>query len=155
VAEHDERHRDALRYLKLGEGPFYTLIKNNIFVYLEIMKTVKRVVREGRGLLDNSARPSVGVAAVAKRTIEPGTKIESGIGSFDVRGVAVRIAQHPGHLPIGLLSQAVVLTEVAPDQMLTFEDVELPESLALRAWQEIESEVLASKRGIVEATSRG
>ncbi|MDP8959939.1 MAG: NAD(P)-dependent oxidoreductase, partial [Actinomycetota bacterium] len=42
VAEHDERHRDALRYLKLGEGPFYTLIKNNIFVYLEIMKTVKR-----------------------------------------------------------------------------------------------------------------
>jgi predicted homoserine dehydrogenase-like protein len=145
VAEHDERHGAALRYLKLGDGPFYTLIKNNIFVYLEIMKTVKRVVREGRGLLDNSTRPVASVAALSKRAIAPGTKIEAGIGSFDVRGVAVRIAEYPGHLPIGLLSQAVVATEIGPGQILTFEEVELPPSLAVQAWRKTERSVLSAE----------
>lgn len=139
VGRHEEGLADVLRYLKLGDGPFYTIIRNNIFVHLEIMKTVKRVVREGRGLLDNSTQPVVSVAGVAKRSIARGTRIPVGIGSFEVRGIAVRIADQPTHVPIGLLQDAVITQDVEPGQVLTFEDVELPETLALRAWREVTS----------------
>jgi predicted homoserine dehydrogenase-like protein len=145
VARHDTRQRDALSYLKLGEGPFYVLIKNNIFVFLEIMKTIKRVLREGRGLLDNSARPQVSVAALAKREIRAGTRIEQGIGSFDLRGEAVRIGEHAGHLPIGLVAQATITRRVRPGDLLGFDDVDLPETLALQAWRATERLVLAQE----------
>lgn len=137
VARHEEVQRAALRYLKLGEGPWYTLIKNNIFVHLELFKTLERVVRRGRVLLDNSARPRLSVAAVAKPPLRPGTRIARGCGSFELRGICVRIDDRPDHLPIGLAEQMVVRRKVEPGQVLTFDDVELPESRALAAWHAI------------------
>jgi predicted homoserine dehydrogenase-like protein len=142
VAEHDEPHHDSLRYYKMGEGPYYTIIRPNIFVHLEVMKTIKRVVREGRILLDNSALPRVSVSTVAKRELEPGAIIKHGIGSFDVRGVGVEISQNAGHLPIGLLSGARLTQRIEAGETLKLADVEIPNSLALRAWQHIERLVL-------------
>lgn len=142
AGRHDPRQQSALRYLKLGDGPYYVVLKHNIFVHLEILKTIKRVVREGRILLDNSPRPTASVAAVAKRGLAPGERIGCGIGSFDVRGEAVRIADFPGHLPIGLVMNAVIRRPVARGDVLALDDVELPESLALKAWRDIESGVL-------------
>ena len=151
VAEHDHDQTAALAYLKMGDGPFYTLIKNNIFVHLEIMKTIKRVVTEGRGLLDNSADPEVSVAAIAKKDLAPGTKIPVGIGSFELRGEAVRIAEHPGHVPIGLMQEATIVRDVAAGAWLILEDVELPNSPALRAWRAIEDRALRNGRSVRDA----
>lgn len=137
VARHKEEQRAALRYLKLGDGPYYTLVKNNIFVHLELFKTLERVVRQGRPLLHNTARPHLGVAAVAKRALPAGTAIERGCGSFDLRGVCVRIADRPDHLPIGLAERVVLRRALEPGQLLTLSDVELPASQALEAWQAI------------------
>ena len=81
-------------------------------------------------LLNNSATPTIGVAAVAKRSLEAGERIESGIGSFQVRGEAVRFRDEPNHLPIGLLYGATVTRPMEPDQMLTLDDVDLPDSYA-------------------------
>lgn len=142
VAEHDPRQQAALEYFKMGEGPYYTIIKNNIFVHLEIMKTIKRVVREGRPLLNNSASPTISVASIAKRPIAAGTKIDQAIGSFDVRGSSVKIAEAAGHVPIGLLSNATVTRTVEAGETLTFDNVEIPESLALKAWLQVEQGVL-------------
>ena len=124
--------------------PAYTIIKNNIFVHLEILKTIKRVVREGRPLLNNSANPTISVASIAKRPIAAGTKIDQAIGGFDVRGSAVCIAEAAGHVPIGLLSNATVTRTVEAGETLMFDDVDLPESLALKAWMEIERGVLGT-----------
>ncbi len=142
VGEHEEHQRPALQYYKLGEGPYYTLIKPNIFVHLEILKTIDRVLREGRRLLDNSDRPRISVSTVAKRTLEPGTRIAQGIGSFDVRGVGVEIRDHPGHLPMGLVADAVVRRKIHAEETLALDDVDIPDSLALRAWREIEGRAL-------------
>ncbi|MCJ7523307.1 MAG: NAD(P)-dependent oxidoreductase, partial [Dehalococcoidia bacterium] len=65
-----------------------------------------------------------------------------GSGSFDVRGIAVRIADNPNHVPIGLLMNAVVNRRIEPGQQISFDDVELPESLALRAWQIIAQQAI-------------
>ncbi|WP_207478456.1 hypothetical protein [Arenibaculum pallidiluteum] len=142
AGRHDERQKGALRYLKLGEGPYYIVLRHNIFVHLEILRTIKRVVHEGRILLDNSASPVASVATIAKRDLEPGHRIGCGIGSFDVRGEAVQIADFPGHLPIGLLMDGVIRRPLKRGDVLTLADVDLPDSLALRAWQEVEARSL-------------
>ena len=67
----------------------------------------------------------------------PGEVIRRGMGSFEVRGSAVRIAESPAHIPIGLLADAVVKRRIEPGQPISFDDVVIPESLALRAWREI------------------
>lgn len=134
VAKHDERQKAALEYFKLGPGPYYTLMRNNIFVHLEILKTVKRAVEIGDVLLDNSTNPELSLAAMVKRDLRPGHKIAQGIGSFDLRGHAVRIEDHPDHLPIGLVQGATVVEPVAAGTLLTDQYIELPESTARKIW---------------------
>ncbi|MBO9600118.1 MAG: NAD(P)-dependent oxidoreductase [Cohnella sp.] len=142
TAEIDERHKDALRYYKMGEGPYYTLLVNYHLCHLEILKTVRRVLAGGGVLLNNGQHPRISAAAVAKKDLHPGDTIERGIGSFEVRGIAVEIARNPEHVPIGLLSQVAIKRPVLAGQILTFEDVELPSSLALNAWLEIREDAL-------------
>ena len=135
VAAHHEEHREALDYFKLGPGPDYLIERPNILVHLEAMKTIKRILDTGSVLLDNSVNPEVSVAAVAKLPLEPGTPIAKGIGSFMCRGEAVLIADEPGHVPIGLLQSAVVERHVERGQTITFDDVQVPDSLAKSAWE--------------------
>ena len=137
VAEHDEEQKDYLRYLKLGDGPYYVLLQNFHLCHLEIQKTIRRVLRREGVLLNNTHQPRISVAAIAKRTLKPGTYLERGIGSFDVRGEAVRIQDVPDHVPVGLLARAVVVRPIKPGQMISFGDVELPETRALHAWRAI------------------
>ncbi|USK68321.1 NAD(P)-dependent oxidoreductase [Peribacillus asahii] len=142
TAEHEENQRDALRYFKLGDGPYFTLIQNFHLCHLEILKTIRRVVNGGGVLLNNTAEPAISVGAVAKTKINSGEKITHGIGSFQVRGEAVRIKENKGHLPIGLLNNAVITRPIEEGQFITFEDVEIPDSLALKAWIETETKSL-------------
>lgn len=137
VATHDERQAPALSYYKMGDGPYYTLIRSNVLVHLEVFKTVRRVLETGTVLLDNSANPELSLAAKAKRSLSPGERVESAIGSFDLRGHAVRIEDHPDHVPIGLIRDATVAGPVERGQLIRDDDLELPESLAARLWREI------------------
>ncbi len=140
VAEHHDEHQAALAYFKMGDGPFYVLQKPSILVHLEVVKTIDRVLHRGIPLLDNSLQPTVSVAAVAKQDLDAGQTIRRGIGSFEVRGVAVKMADNEGHVPIGLLSNAVITRRVPFGETVTFDDVELPDSLAVKAWLSLSNE---------------
>jgi len=142
IAQHDERERDCLRYLKLGPGPDYVLQNPHILLHLEVPKTIRRVLAEGTPLLDNGRRPTVSVMTVAKQDLQPGTRIAQGIGSFEVRGIAVMIADYPGHAPIGLVADAIVRRPIKAGDPVALDDIEIPESLALRAWRHTEKQVL-------------
>mgnify|MGYP001260867712 FL=1 len=144
TARHDERQRDALRYYKMGAGPYYTLLVNFHLCHLEIIKTIRRVLAGGGVLLNNGVQPKYSVAALAKRDLARGERIEKGIGSFEVRGVAVETAEVPDHVPIGLLADARLIRPVKEGQLITFADVELPDTLALRAWREIRGTAAAA-----------
>lgn len=154
VGRHDARQQPALRYLRLGGGPYYVLLRHNIFVHLEILKTIERLLRDKQVLLDNSDTPTISVAAVAKRDLQPGERVPRGIGSFDARGEAVRIADFPGHLPIGLLQGAVMRRSLKRGDIFGLDDVELPESLALRAWLDIEARALGTGNARAAARNR-
>jgi predicted homoserine dehydrogenase-like protein len=137
VAEHDPGQRAALHYLKLGNGPFYTLVQPNILVHLEAFKTLDRVASGGPPLLHNTEQPRLSVAALAKRALRPGEKIGRGCGSFELRGVCVRIADCQDHLPIGLADDLVIRHAIEPGQVLTMADVDIEETPALALWRQI------------------
>ena len=144
AVEHNENQKAGLRYYKMGDGPYYILERTFHLCHLEIMKTVDRVLRGGGVLLDNSSEPTISVNTIAKRDLKPGEKIQKGIGSFDVRGTAVKIREHKGHVPIGLMKDVLIKRPVARGAELTFDDIELPDSLAVEAWKSIENKVFES-----------
>ncbi len=137
VAEHDPGQRAALHYMKMGSGPFYTLVQPNILVHLEAFKTLERVAAGGPPLLHNTAQPRLSVAAVAKRALSPGERIGRGCGSFELRGACVRIADRPDHLPIGLADDLVIRHAIEPGQVLSLGDVEIEDSPPLALWRGI------------------
>lgn len=139
AARHDGFHRPYLSYMKMGDGPYYTLTKNYHLCHLEVVKTVKDVILLGAEgtLMDNSAAPRISVGAIAKRDLKPGTLIEQAIGSFDIRGEAIEIAEAPDHVPIGLLKNARITRSVSRGQNLSMKDVEIPDSMARDIWQKI------------------
>jgi predicted homoserine dehydrogenase-like protein len=141
AATHDEAHQGSLQYFKMGPGPLYIIQRPHHLCYLEIAKTIRRIAFEKRPLLNNGPVPKVGVAAIAKHDLKPGDRIPRGLGSFSIRGETVRCADHLGHLPVGLVQNAVVRRHVKAGDILGMDDMDLPESLALTAWQAIECRI--------------
>ena len=68
------------------------------------------------------------VVAAAKRPLRPGETLD-GEGGFTVYGVLVEAAQasSQGLVPIGLCHDAKVARPITEDQMLRYQDVEMPE----------------------------
>lgn len=137
VGRHQPDQMQPLNYLKMGDGPYYMLVYPSVLAHLEIFKTLARLRRGQSVLLNNAEAPGISVAALAKRPLAAGEKIPRGTGSFDLRGICVRNADRPDHLPIGLAQDMVVRRAVEPGQILTMEDVDLPQSEALDAWTTI------------------
>ena len=131
VCRHDEMQAQAIEYFKLGPGPYYVLTRPFHLCSLEVGKTVRRVLAGGGVLLNNSVSPTLGVAAIAKREMKAGETIGRGIGGFDVRGEAVKLADELDHVPIGLLRNTVLKRPVEPGQLITFDDIEVQPSRVL------------------------
>jgi len=47
------------------------------------------------------------------------------------------VADNKGHVPIGILENAVIRENIEPGQIITFNDVDLPDSLALTITKEL------------------
>lgn len=136
TAEYDQQQAPALKYLKLGKGPFYTLIRNYHLIHLEIPATIREVLQGNSSvLLDNSSNPTASVCTIAKTELLPGTIIKRADRNFQVRGEALPIKDIPNHLPIGLVSNVVMTRKVEPGQILVFDDIELIESKAYEGWK--------------------
>lgn len=136
TATHQENLAAELKTYKMGEGPYYLLYKPNHLCFFEIPNTILNLYYRNEILVDNGNFPTIGVASIAKKKLEAGSFIDKGIGSMEVRGEAISIAKHPTHIPIGLMNQVHLKRNIEPGQMITFDDVDLPESLAYKAWME-------------------
>ena len=140
VGTHDKSEWKALNYLKLGDGPYYVLVRPFHLCQYEIIKTLRRVLGGGGVLLNNSSQPTISIVGMAKTELTPGTRIDRAIGGFQVRGEAAQIKDVPNHVPIGLIQQAVVRRAIAPGQIITYDDVELPDTLALKIARQLYAE---------------
>lgn len=135
TARHEAEEQPYLQYYKMGGGPFYTLLRNYHLCHLEVAKTVRRALAGCPVLLNNGTAPTVQVVGVAKKLLKEHKVLRHPIGSFEVRGVAVRSADHPDLVPIGLLDGARLTRHIEAEQTIALDDVELPESRALELWR--------------------
>ena len=139
VTETTEQQLPYVQYYKvrINDTPFVLLERPYHLCHFEAIQTLNKILYTGKILLNNSVAPTVSVAAIAKKELLPGNKIDRAIGSFYTRGEAIRITDYPNHIPIGLLQDAVIERKIEPGQILTFDDVFIPDSLATFAWRTI------------------
>ncbi|MCF6311451.1 MAG: NAD(P)-dependent oxidoreductase [Verrucomicrobiales bacterium] len=147
TAKHLDYCRPYLNYFKMGDGPYYTLTKSFHLCHLEVMKTIRAVIERGDVLMNNSSQPRISVATIAKRDLPRNHFIKHGIGSFDVRGETIEIADAADHVPIGLLMNGRLKHSVDKGQRISMDDIELPDTLAKTIWKKI------AKRAVKRAAS--
>ena len=75
------------------------------------------------------------IAAVAKRAIPAGTRIETALGGFELRGEALSIAGNADAVPITLLDGARTRRALEKGAVVREADVEVPETLARALWR--------------------
>lgn len=114
----------------------YILLRPYHLCGLEVAKSIMSAVKGEPPLLNNGEVPWVSIGAVAKRDLDNGTEIAHAIGGFEVRGSALKSADNTNHVPIGLLNGARIKQSVEAGKIITFDDVEIPESRALEIWQD-------------------
>ncbi|WP_436373926.1 NAD(P)H-dependent oxidoreductase [Cytobacillus sp. BC1816] len=118
---------EELRYLKVGNGPHYTLYRPYHLASLETPVTIAKAVLQHDSSIHPLGAPVSETVAVAKRDIKAGESVD-GIGGYSVRGVLETHSDMKtnGHIPIGLISGKVIAKkDIKTGQFLTQDDVEL------------------------------
>lgn len=139
LGTHDHpTQRHYLNLYKLGEGPLYCFYTPYHLCHFEVHNTVARAVLFNDANLASLGTPCVEVVTTAKIDAKAGQTLD-GLGEYMTYGLAENydVARAENLLPIGLAEGAVLKRDVTKDQVLTFDDVELPaDSLCVRLYKE-------------------
>ncbi|MBD1832699.1 Gfo/Idh/MocA family oxidoreductase [Cyanobacteria bacterium FACHB-472] len=124
----DPKQRHYLNLYKLGEGPLYSFYTPYHLCHFEVPLSVARVVLFNDAVLVPLGGPLVDVVATAKIDLKAGETID-GIGYFMTYGQCENsdVTQAENLLPIGLAEGCRLKRDIPKDQVLTYDDVELPE----------------------------
>ena len=128
LAEHaDPKQRHYLSLYKLGDGPLYPFWIPYHLPHIETPNAIARVALFGDELAKPLDGPSVEVCAVAKRNLQAGEILDD-YGMFMTYGEVANVAEMCERrlLPEGLIEGCKLLRDVAKDEVLTYDDVELP-----------------------------
>ncbi|MEI4473672.1 NAD(P)H-dependent oxidoreductase [Frigidibacter sp. MR17.24] len=130
----DPAQKHLLAYYKLGPGPYYLFYAPYHLCNFETPFSIARAVLFGDPTLAPSGAPSVAVAGLAKKDLEPGEIIDE-LGGFEAYGVLENIEtmRAEGLIPLGIAVGGRLRRPVAKDQPLTFADIELPEGRTIDA----------------------
>lgn len=128
LAEHaDPKQRHYLNLYKMGEGLLYPFWIPYHLVHFETPNAIARVVLFRDELAPPLGGPVVEVCAVAKRDLKAGEVLDE-YGMYMTYGEAVNAAEMSAqhYLPEGLVEGCKLTRDIAKDQVLTYNDVELP-----------------------------
>ena len=141
LAKHPEMNRipdwGPINKLVTKTGKCYLLLKPYHLCHLEVPRMIIEALNGGPELLNNSANPTIGVAAIAKKSLKKDSFINKALGSYEFRGEAVKIEENLNHVPISFLEKVRLIRDVEPGQKITFEDVELPQTRAFEVYSQI------------------
>lgn len=127
-ATHDDpKQRHYLNLYKLGEGPLYSFYTPYHLCHFEVPLSVARAVLFQDPVMAPLGVPLVDVVTTAKIDIKAG-KVLDGIGFYMSYGQCenAEIVQAQNLLPMGLAEGCRLKRDVSKDQVLTYDDVELP-----------------------------
>ncbi len=132
VAKHkDPNQQKYLKYLGLGEGPYYVLFEPYHLCHLEAVQTLAKIFFSKKETINNSNTPRLTTVAIAKRDLKKGEVLD-GIGGDTVYGTIQTIDKSEGLLPVGLAVNCELVTDIKKDQSIKISDVILPESAAVK-----------------------
>ena len=138
IYEESPLKKAQLGYYKLGDGPFYVFYTPFHLPHIQIASTIGRVVLHRDPTVTPIAGPVCEVVTVAKRDLKSGEALD-GIGGFCTYGLIdnTDAARAMGALPIGLSEGCLLRRDVSRDNVLSFDDVELPCGLLVESlWRE-------------------
>lgn len=128
ATQDDPRQQHYLNYYKMGEGPLYAFYTPYHLCHFEVPTTCARAVLFGDAAIKPLGSPMVEVVATAKVDLKKGQVLD-GLGGYDTYGQAERadITSREKLLPMGVALGCTLLRDVPKDQVLTYDDVQLPE----------------------------
>jgi len=124
----DPLQQHYLNLYKLGEGPLYLFYTPYHLCHFEVPMTVARAVLFGDAALTPIAGPMVDVVATAKIALKAGSTVD-GLGEYMTYGLCENYdtSRIENLLPIGLAQGCILKNDIPKDQVLTYDDVILPE----------------------------
>jgi predicted homoserine dehydrogenase-like protein len=128
LGEHpDPKQQHYLNLFKMGEGPLYPFWVPYHLPHFETPNAIARVALFGDNLAPPLGGPVVEVCAVAKRDLRAGETLDE-YGMFMTYGEAVNSEEMSDrrYLPEGLVDGCRLLGDVPRDEVLTYDDVDLP-----------------------------
>ncbi|MCF4968185.1 NAD(P)H-dependent oxidoreductase [Nostoc sp. CMAA1605] len=127
-ATHDDpKQRHYLNLYKLGEGPLYSFYTPYHLCHFEVPLSVARAVLFQDAVMAPLGAPMVDVVATAKIDLKAGETLD-GIGYYMTYGQCENsdIVQQQNLLPMGLAEGCRLKRDISKDQVLTYDDIELP-----------------------------
>ncbi|MFT3781753.1 MAG: hypothetical protein QM790_07010 [Nibricoccus sp.] len=126
-----------LRYLKMGDGPFYVLYTPYHLPHIQAVSTIARAVDTGDATVAPLPAPSCQVTAYAKKDLPAGTPLD-GPGGFccygQIENISTAAAGNPP-FPIALTTGCILKRALSRDEPLAIADVARPtESPAIDLW---------------------
>ena len=123
----DRRLRRYLDLYGMGEGPLHCFVRPHHLCHFEVPHTVGRAVLFAEAALAPAGAPVVEAVAAAKRNLRAGEQLDD-LGHFMTYGVAenAETAASADLLPIGIAPGCRLKRDLNRDDILTYDDVELP-----------------------------
>lgn len=127
VHEDSPLKQAQLAYYKLGNGPFYVFHTPYHLPHIQIASTIARAVILRDPTVAPMGGPVCEVVTVAKRDLKVGQRLD-GVGGFCAYGLIdnTQAARESAALPVGLSEGCVLLRDISKDDVVTFDDVEIP-----------------------------
>jgi predicted homoserine dehydrogenase-like protein len=138
VHEETPLKKVQLAYYKIGDGPFYVFYTPFHLPHIQIASTIGRAVIHHDRTVAPIGGPVCEVLTVAKRDLKAGELLD-GVGGFCTYGLIDNAAAARAQvaLPIGLSDGCVLRRNISKDDVLSFDDVDLPASgLVESLWRE-------------------
>lgn len=119
--------KEYLKYLKMGDGPFYVFYTPFHLPQLEIPITVSRAVLFHDATVAPKGKPSCDAIAIAKRPLKAGETLD-GIGGYTCYALIdnYHTCRAEDLLPMGLSEGCVLTRDIPIDTPITYADVQLP-----------------------------
>jgi len=115
------RVSERMEDLKMGHGPYFTFHRPYHLTSLEVPLTCARVVLYGKADMVPLAKPTAEVAAVAKKDMAPGEKLDA-IGEYCYRAwiMTAPEARAAKAIPCGMLQGGSVTAPIRKGDLITY-----------------------------------
>ncbi len=119
--------REYMSYFKMGDGPVYAFYTPYHLPHMQVVSTVARAILFHDPTVAPKGEPVCDVVTVAKRDLQSGEVLD-GVGGFTCYGVIdnAPVLRRENLLPMGLSEGCTLTRDIAKDEPISYDDVELP-----------------------------